>query len=233
MQLVPVRCCLRGPAAADTLVIPLTAPKSVAPCTSLRSSLVTTRVSCVDCRLAALTTPLPAAAGSDTEGPATIVKAQRGGQTTFHGPGQLVGYPIIDLKRRKLGARAYIEHLEKAMGASLQEGWGLASSCQPHTGVWVGDAKICAIGVQVSRGVTFHGFALNCHTSLEWFDRIVPCGIVDKSVTSLSAEVGRQVSLGEAEAAVLPSFGEVLGYSLHDVVGDAAEVLRDHNSGRR
>ena len=113
------------------------------------------------------------------------------------GPGQLVVYPIVDLKRIQLGPRAYIDRIEQVIIDSLAT-WGITAERTEHTGVWVGDRKIAAIGVQVSRGVAWHGFALNCDVELDWFGHITPCGIQDRGVTSISNEIGRRVGLGDA-----------------------------------
>eukprot|EP00729_Bicosta_minor_P021023 gene21023-32893_t len=135
--------------------------------------------------------------------------ALRGGQITFHGPGQLVAYPMVDLRAMKIGARVYIERLEQAL-INTCEGFGVVAGRTEDTGVWVEDRKIAAIGVQVTHGITWHGFALNCDVDLCWFDHIVPCGIEGKGVTSLTKEVGRVITLDEAlpivEAALKDAF---------------------------
>ncbi|HYZ94095.1 MAG TPA: lipoyl(octanoyl) transferase LipB [Actinomycetota bacterium] len=118
-----------------------------------------------------------------------VVETDRGGQVTYHGPGQLVGYPIIDLGP---GADlvAYVRRLEDVLMATLTR-FGIAGTRDPgNTGVWVGAAKIAAIGVRVTRSVTKHGFALNVSPDLSYFAGIVPCGIFDKGVTSIQAELG-------------------------------------------
>eukprot|EP01147_Barroeca_monosierra_P004202 gene4202-6548_t len=120
---------------------------------------------------------------------AAVFQSKRGGLLTFHGPGQLVGYPIVDVRKHG-GVRCYVHKLEETL-VRVCDHFGVKAGRSPHTGVWVGDAKIAAIGVQVSRGITRHGFALNCNTDLSWFSNIVPCGIADKTVTSLSNELGR------------------------------------------
>lgn len=130
-------------------------------------------------------------------------KINRGGDITFHGPGQLVGYPIFDLEQFKPDLHIYLRDLEEVIIRTLSD-YGLAGSRLPeYTGVWL-DAedperarKICAIGVRAKRWITMHGFALNVNTDLDYFDLIVPCGITDRAVTSLQAELGYQIELEE------------------------------------
>ena len=131
-----------------------------------------------------------------------VVDVDRGGQITWHGPGQLVGYPIVRLPM-PLDVVAHVRRLESALIASCAD-VGLATvRIEGRSGVWVPadakgpDRKVAAIGVRVSRGVTLHGFALNCDCDLGAFDRIVPCGIRDAGVTSLSRELGRDVTVAE------------------------------------
>ncbi len=133
----------------------------------------------------------------------------RGGDITYHGPGQLVGYPIVGLRDLGIGPRCYVNRLEEILIRTVA-GFGVtAGRIEGRTGVWVGNAKIAAIGVQIGRGVTSHGFALNVATDLSYFDLIVPCGIAGASVTSLSRELGRAVTLDEVMAPVADTFGRV------------------------
>lgn len=132
-----------------------------------------------------------------------VIDVDRGGKITWHGPGQLVGYPIIKLPESVLVVD-YVRRLEAALiAACAAVGLRSASQVGGRSGVWVPgaagtpDRKVAAIGVRVASGVTMHGFALNCDSDLSWFDRIVPCGIRDAEVSSLSAELGRQVTVGE------------------------------------
>ncbi len=129
---------------------------------------------------------------------AEVFWSDRGGDATFHGPGQVVGYPILRLKVRD--THRYLRDLEEVVIRSLGE-YGLEGWRHPaYTGVWVGERKICAIGVKFSSGwITSHGFALNVSTDLSWFDRITPCGIREFGVTSLEKELGRKVPLDEVE----------------------------------
>ncbi|XP_077466709.1 octanoyl-[acyl-carrier-protein]:protein N-octanoyltransferase LIPT2, mitochondrial isoform X1 [Stigmatopora argus] len=177
---------------------------------------------------------------------AEVHAADRGGLITFHGPGQLVCYPVLHLASFKKSIRWYVSQLERTVVAACA-GLGVEASASPHTGVWVGDHKICAIGrktracreadrhwtgagrtaspfpfsgspgsgpglwpllsgVRCSGYVTWHGLALNCNTELTWFDHIVPCGLEGKGVTSLSAELRRDVGVDEATPHLLHAF---------------------------
>ena len=124
----------------------------------------------------------------------SLYDIERGGDVTYHGPGQLVGYPIFRVGRR---VQAFLRGLEAVM-VDLLADFGIAAAGSPgYAGVWAGDEKVVAIGVAIKRNVSFHGFAMNVHTDLTHFDTIVPCGIADKGVTSLSAILGRHVPLDE------------------------------------
>jgi lipoyl(octanoyl) transferase len=144
-----------------------------------------------------------------------VIDVDRGGKITWHGPGQLVGYPIVRLAE-PVDVIAYVRALEEALiRACAQAGVG-AGRVEGRSGVWVTggdlpDRKVAAIGIRVSRGVTMHGFALNCDCDLAWFDRIVPCGISDAGVTSLSAEAGRPVTVAAMTATVERHLAAVLG----------------------
>src|SRR5207248_8091950 len=139
----------------------------------------------------------------------------RGGSVTFHGPGQLVGYPIFDLGVRP-DVVAFVRSLEevviRACGDAGVEGVGRNEA---NSGVWAGDRKVCAIGVRVKRArVTLHGFALNCTTDLSWFDAIVPCGLGDHGVASLSDLAGREVTVEEMAPLVVRRFEDVFALEL-------------------
>ncbi|KAL3215339.1 hypothetical protein MRX96_006604 [Rhipicephalus microplus] len=138
---------------------------------------------------------------------ADFVRTNRGGLVTFHGPGQLVAYPILYLGSffKDKSMRSYVHSLEQ-MIIDFCTRFQLEAKTTEHTGVWIGDNKIAAIGVHGSRYVTTHGIAINCNTDLSWFDHIVPCGIKDKGVTSLSRELGRVVTINEAYPILVTAF---------------------------
>ncbi|XP_007939228.1 putative lipoyltransferase 2, mitochondrial [Orycteropus afer afer] len=134
----------------------------------------------------------------------------RGGLATFHGPGQLLCHPVLDLRRFGLRLRTHVSALE-ACAVRLCELQGLPTARArppPYTGVWLGELKICAIGVRCGKHITSHGLALNCCTDLTWFDRIVPCGLVGTGVTSLSKELQRYVTVDEVMPLFLEAFKE-------------------------
>jgi lipoate-protein ligase B len=140
---------------------------------------------------------------------ARVHHIDRGGGITYHGPGQLVGYPILDLHSFTPDLHKYLRDLEEVVIRALKT-FGLRSERTPgYTGVWIGDDKICAIGVKASRWVTMHGFALNVDTDLSYFDRIIPCGIFEKGATSLARVLGGAPAMQEVIAAVTYAFGEV------------------------
>ena len=138
-----------------------------------------------------------------------FVESDRGGDITFHGPGQIVGYAIVDLGSRGRDLHRYLRDLEAVLIRALAEFGIRAARVDGLTGVWVGDAKVAAIGIRVSRWVTHHGFALNVDTDLSYFDLIVPCGIADKRVTSMEALLGRAVDRAEVEDALARAFEAV------------------------
>jgi len=152
-----------------------------------------------------------------------LFETDRGGDVTFHGPGQLVGYPIFDLhgfpssggSLKHLGAVDYVRRLEEVLIRSCLEYGVPTKRIKGLTGVWTdwnsgsSDAKIAALGVHISRSVTSHGFALNVNTDLDYFKLIVPCGIADKPVTSLAQELGREIDLNEVAQCVSRNFGRV------------------------
>jgi len=135
----------------------------------------------------------------------TCLDVDRGGDVTYHGPGQLVGYPIFDLGPQPDVGR-YLRNLEDCLIETLADFGIAAGRLSGYTGVWIGDRKIAAIGVKVSQGVTTHGFALNVSTDLSLFTHILPCGIPDKGVTSMALEVGRAPAMTEVEARVMAHF---------------------------
>ena len=144
----------------------------------------------------------------------------RGGDVTFHGPGQVVGYPILDLEQLGIGLREYIDSLEEAIIGVCRE-WGIeAGRVAGASGVWIdGDTprarKICAIGVKSSRYVTMHGFALNVATDLKYFNHINPCGFVDRGVTSIEREVGHKVDFEQVKMQVVKHLSEKLKIEIY------------------
>lgn len=151
---------------------------------------------------------------------AEFFKINRGGDITYHGPGQLVGYPIINLEQFKIGVKDYVYKLEEVIIETLKE-YGISSTrLQGATGVWLDVdtprvRKICAIGVRVSRSITMHGFAFNINTDLNYFNYINPCGFTDKSVTSLEKELGRKMDFEEVKNRVKHYFEIVFNASLN------------------
>jgi lipoyl(octanoyl) transferase len=138
----------------------------------------------------------------------------RGGSLTFHGPGQLVGYPVLDLGTRPDALRFVRDLEDVVIAASADVGVALHRS-EIQTGVWSGDRKVCAIGVRLMRmRISLHGFGLNCTTDLSWYDAIVPCGLPDQGVTSLSELAGRPVTVGEMAPIVARRFEEVFDLRL-------------------
>ena len=137
---------------------------------------------------------------------AQVVEVDRGGDVTFHGPGQLVGYPILDLRARGTLPGDYVRLLEQVLIEALASFDITGERVPGRPGVWAGGDKIAAIGVRVQRGVTTHGFALNVNTDLSWFDAIVPCGLSDATVTSMASILGEAPSVEAVETAVAHAF---------------------------
>uniref|UniRef100_A0A0M3HZD3 Octanoyl-[acyl-carrier-protein]:protein N-octanoyltransferase LIPT2, mitochondrial n=1 Tax=Ascaris lumbricoides TaxID=6252 RepID=A0A0M3HZD3_ASCLU len=152
---------------------------------------------------------------------ADFYRTDRGGLITFHGPGQLVAYPIIDLsslsvhakdeKTARVGVRRFVHLVEEAIIRTVDLLGVSGAHRSPDTGVWLGNGtrKIAAIGINVRRGITSHGLALNCNTDLSWFEQIVPCGLIGKEVTSLSKEMQRNVTVNEAIRPLYEQFASV------------------------
>jgi lipoyl(octanoyl) transferase len=142
-----------------------------------------------------------------------IFESGRGGDVTYHGPGQLVGYPIFDLKPDRCDVHQYVRDLEEALIRAVAAFGISGARIKGLTGVWVGpdrrEEKLAAIGVRISRWITSHGFALNVNTRLEHFGLIVPCGITDRGVTSMERLIGHHVSMDEVAGAVAAAFREV------------------------
>ncbi len=166
---------------------------------------------------------LISAAERDTLGIA-YYHINRGGDITYHGPGQITGYPILDLEQLRPDIGWYLRSLEEVF-INLLADYGLKGERSPgETGVWldVGTSaarKICALGVRCSRWITMHGFAFNVNTDLSYFSHIVPCGIQDKAVTSLAVELGEEISMEVIKTALLTHFATVFGWEYADGAG--------------
>ncbi|XP_055315168.1 putative lipoyltransferase 2, mitochondrial [Sitodiplosis mosellana] len=158
---------------------------------------------------------------------AEFYQTNRGGLITFHGPGQLVAYPIINLKDFQPSIRWYVCHLEKTI-IDLCKQFNLNATTTSDTGVWIDDRKICAMGVHGKRYITSHGLALNCNIDLKWFDHIVPCGLTGKSVTSLTTELNRNVSISETTPLFLNSFKQTFNCQLIELPDDETKFYTDH-----
>ena len=137
----------------------------------------------------------------------------RGGDITYHGPGQIVGYPIVDLNPDRRDVHRYVRDLETVLIRTAADYGIEAERVEGLTGVWVGDEKLAAIGVRIARWITSHGFALNVSTDLDHFNLIVPCGIADRGVTSLTRLLGRSVDMAEVEFRIIEHFANVFGLS--------------------
>jgi lipoyl(octanoyl) transferase len=154
-----------------------------------------------------------------------FVQTDRGGDITFHGPGQLVAYPIIDLKPRGRDVSIYLRQLESCIIETLQE-FGIESQRIPGlTGVWVGDQKIAAIGVRTSQWVTSHGLALNVNTNLEYFSYIVPCGLKSKGVSSMHRQLRKFVALSQVKECLCRQFEKVFHTKLQAFDPGAVSIL--------
>lgn len=138
-----------------------------------------------------------------------LYESGRGGDVTYHGPGQLVGYPIISLKPDRCDVHRYVRDLEEVLIQTAAHFGVTATRLPGLTGIWVGSEKLAAIGVRIARWVTSHGFAFNVTTNLSHFNLIVPCGITDKGVTSLERLLGRRVPMAEVEDAAIDAFCRV------------------------
>jgi len=136
----------------------------------------------------------------------SVYDIDRGGDITYHGPGQIVGYPIINLTNWKQDTHKYLRSIEEVIINVLKEYFLKGTRVEKYTGVWLDDRKICAIGIKISRWITMHGFAFNVNTDLNLFNGIIPCGIIDKDVTSLNRELSREINLTEVKEKIIHHF---------------------------
>ena len=138
-----------------------------------------------------------------------VIKTERGGDVTYHGPGQLVAYPIIDLKKRQIGVKTYVKQIEQLISKTLEE-YGLSTHVpRQETGVWVNDRKIASIGIHISKGVTMHGLAINVNTNLSYFDNIISCGIDGVKMTSLYKELGKKIPMNDIKKQLVNNFKQI------------------------
>ena len=138
-----------------------------------------------------------------------IIQTQRGGDVTYHGPGQLVAYPIINLKKKKIGVKNYISMIEKLISNILIDYNLEPQILKEETGVWVQDKKIASIGIHVTRGVTMHGLAINVNTDLSYFNNIISCGIQGVKMTSLDKELGKKIRMNDIKKSLITHFNQI------------------------
>jgi lipoate-protein ligase B len=159
-----------------------------------------------------------------------VHRTSRGGDVTYHGPGQLVVYPIIDLRSKlRKDVHRYVRNLEQSAIATLADFAIAAARRPPYTGIWIGDKKVGAIGIAVRRCVSYHGLALNVNTDLSYFQRIVPCGLAWADVTSMEKELGAAPSMREVREKFLHHFAELFGYTDIKVAEDGGWVMADRD----
>jgi len=144
-----------------------------------------------------------------------VLRIERGGQWTYHGRGQLVGYPILDLNQRQRDIHAFLRNIEETLILAISK-FGIASGRGEQTGVWVGNKKIASIGAAIRNWTSFHGFALNVNTDLNYFYKISPCGFSGSTMTSMKALLGTEMNFEEVKAEVRTRFEEVFGLRLTD-----------------
>ena len=142
-------------------------------------------------------------------GTCEIIQTQRGGDVTYHGPGQLVAYPIINLKKKKIGVKNYISMIEKLISNILIDYNLEPQILKEETGVWVQDKKIASIGIHVTRGVTMHGLAINVNTDLTYFNNIISCGIEGVKMTSLDKELGKKIRMNDIKKSLITHFNQI------------------------
>lgn len=164
---------------------------------------------------------------------ADFVLSQRGGELTYHGPGQIVGYPLLDLGGRRtksatIGIRDYICRLQRVLSLHLREAHGLAPVTSEHTGVFLGQyEKVASIGVQVRHRLTTHGFAMNVtHEPRAWFDQVVACGLADVKAASIEGATGRKVDVGTEVPGIVERFGRVMGRQMVPLQPESSELSK-------
>ena len=138
-----------------------------------------------------------------------IIQTDRGGDVTYHGPGQLVAYPIINLKKRKIGVKSYVKMIEQLISNTLMYYGRETHVPIKETGVWVEDKKIASIGIHVSRGVTMHGLAVNINTDLSYFDNIISCGIEGVKMTTIDKELGKKIAMNDIKKQLISNFNKI------------------------
>jgi lipoyl(octanoyl) transferase len=156
-----------------------------------------------------------------------IHESGRGGDVTYHGPGQVVGYPIVDLRPNRCDVHRYVRDLEEVLIRTAADFGVVAERVEGLTGAWVGREKLAAIGVRISRWVTSHGFAFNVTTDLTYFNLIVPCGIADRGVTSLARLLGRQLDSYVVEGRLVSNFCEVFARTEVELQRDVSQHLTE------
>ena len=165
---------------------------------------------------------------------AQVVETDRGGLITFHGPGQLVAYPILNLKHFNPSLKWYVSQLEQIVINMCKVNFNLEAKrlCNTgYTGVWIGDSKVCAIGVHFKRFITYHGIAVNCNVDLNYFSHIVPCGITDKSVGSLTSLLKREITIDNVIPKLCDSFESLLSAKLvYESREDTLNLVNKSNS---
>lgn len=152
---------------------------------------------------------------------ASFYKSNRGGDITYHGPGQIVGYPIFDLEKMKIGIRDYIYQIEEAIILTLSDFSIHSTRLEGATGVWLNtgmpnERKICAIGVRVSRAITMHGFALNVNTNLDYFSHINPCGFQNKDITSMQKELDTEINFDKVKSILKNKIEEIFSIKIQE-----------------
>ena len=138
-----------------------------------------------------------------------IIQTDRGGDVTYHGPGQLVAYPIINLKKRKIGVKSYVKMIEQLISNTLMYYCLETHVPIKETGVWVEDKKIASIGIHVTRGVTMHGLAVTINTDLSYFDNIISCGIEGVKMTTIDKELGKKIAMNDIKKQLISNFNKI------------------------